>query len=71
MFGLRGGRLAHPFPDFSHLGLGSRHRGGLLPLPRAYTDLHRMVSTTPRVAVALATPLTRLSPSPRRRFRRP
>ena len=41
IFHVRGGRLRHGYLDASHYGLGRRHRGGLIPLPPAYTDLCR------------------------------
>ena len=44
VFGLRGTRLSHGYNDLSHLSVGSRHRGGLIRLPHAYTDLHRIAT---------------------------
>ena len=43
VYGLSGQRLSEGYCDLSHFGLGNRHRGGFVPLPLVYTDLHHMV----------------------------
>jgi hypothetical protein len=43
VYGLSGKRLSEGYCDLSHFGLGNRHRGGFVPLPLVYTDLHHMV----------------------------
>lgn len=43
VYGLSGRRLTEGYCDLSHFGLGNRHRGGFIPLPLVYTDLHQMV----------------------------
>lgn len=43
VYGLSGQRLSEGYCDLSHFGLGNRHRGGFVPLPLVYTDLHQMV----------------------------
>ncbi len=45
VFGVNGERLAHGFPDLSHMGLGARHvERVFVALPAMYTDLYQMVS---------------------------
>ena len=51
-FGLRGTRLTNGYNDLSHLSVGTRHRGGLIRLPNAYTDLHRMATFPPTLSSA-------------------
>ena len=41
VFGVNGEELTYPYPDLSHMGVGWRHIGGLISLPRLYTDLFR------------------------------
>jgi hypothetical protein len=44
VFGMNGERLAHVFPDLSHMGVGARHVSKVfVDLPAMYTDLYQMV----------------------------
>lgn len=43
-FGLSGGAFPSFICDMSHFGVKARHRVGLIPLPRLYTDIYHSVS---------------------------
>jgi hypothetical protein len=44
IYGISGERLGQGYCDLSHMGLGLRHRGGLIQLPEIYTDIYQAVS---------------------------
>jgi len=43
VYGLHGSTAQHGYFDLSHFGLGLRHSGELIKLPRLYTDLYQQV----------------------------